>query len=30
MTPSGMQKLMNVYRCTFDELVKAESEAKNG
>jgi putative transcriptional regulator len=27
MTPSGLQKLMKVYRCTFEELVQAEIES---
>ncbi|MFN6537928.1 MAG: hypothetical protein RM021_016355 [Nostoc sp. EkiNYC01] len=29
MTPVGLQKLMRVYNCTFDELVKAEMEAED-
>ncbi|WP_199331720.1 helix-turn-helix transcriptional regulator [Aulosira sp. FACHB-615] len=29
MTPSGLQKLMKVYQCTFDELVQAEQESEN-
>lgn len=29
MTPVGLEKLMYVYNCTFDELVKAEIEAEN-
>ncbi len=29
MTAKGFQKLMEVYGCTFDELVQAESEVKN-
>jgi transcriptional regulator with XRE-family HTH domain len=28
MTPAGMAKLMEVYGCTFEELVAAESERK--
>jgi hypothetical protein len=28
MTPKGLQNLMQVYNCTFDELVKAEIEAE--
>jgi hypothetical protein len=27
MTPMGLQKLMSVYQCTFDELVEAEQES---
>lgn len=30
MTPLAMQKLMQVYNCSFDELVEAEKEASNG
>lgn len=26
MTPAGLQKLMQIYGCTFDELVQAEAE----
>lgn len=26
MTPKDMKKLMDVYKCTFDELVEAEEE----
>jgi transcriptional regulator with XRE-family HTH domain len=29
MTPVGLQRLMHVYNCTFEELVKAEIEAEN-
>ena len=29
MTPIGLQQLMKVYECTFDELVQAESEKDN-
>jgi putative transcriptional regulator len=29
MTPVGLKRLMDVYQCTFDELVQAEKEAKN-
>ena len=28
MTPSGLKRLMDVYQCTFDELVQAEAEVK--
>lgn len=28
MTPAGIQKLMNVYGCTFEELLEAEKAAK--
>lgn len=28
MTPSGIKRLMQVYNCTFEELVKAESMVK--
>lgn len=27
MTPVGLQKLMKVYQCTFEELVQAEQAA---
>ncbi|MEW5857477.1 MAG: helix-turn-helix transcriptional regulator [Cyanobacteriota bacterium] len=30
MTPSGIQRLMCVYNCTFDELVNAEMEVDLG
>ncbi|NEQ66476.1 MAG: helix-turn-helix transcriptional regulator [Symploca sp. SIO2D2] len=26
MTPLGIQKLMDVYKCSFDELLEAETE----
>jgi len=26
MTPKGLQKLMKIYSCTFEELIQAESE----
>ncbi|AUB43631.1 Excinuclease UvrABC, nuclease subunit (plasmid) [Nostoc flagelliforme CCNUN1] len=29
MTPVGLQKLMQVYNCTFDELVQAKLESEN-
>jgi hypothetical protein len=29
MTPVELQKLMQVYKCTFDELVQAELESEN-
>lgn len=29
MTPVGMQRLMEAYNCTFEELVQAEVEAKS-
>ncbi|PMB08208.1 transcriptional regulator [Fischerella thermalis CCMEE 5273] len=29
MTPAGLQKLMSVYNCTFEELVQAEMEAES-
>lgn len=29
MTPSKMKQLMKVYKCTFEELVKAEEEIPN-
>ena len=29
MTPAGLQRLMEVYGCTFEELVAAELEAKS-
>ncbi|MBW4598919.1 MAG: helix-turn-helix domain-containing protein [Calothrix sp. FI2-JRJ7] len=28
MTPMGIKKLMQVYRCTFEELVEAEKEVR--
>jgi len=30
MTPLSMQRVMKVYGCTFDELVKAEIEVERG
>ncbi len=27
MTPMGFEKLMKVYKCTFEELVQAQKEA---
>lgn len=29
MTPVGLQRLMKVYQCTFDELVHAEQESNS-
>jgi len=26
MTPKGLQKLMEIYDCTFEELIQAENE----
>lgn len=28
MTPTGLKRLMDVYQCTFDELVEAEKEVQ--
>lgn len=30
MTPASLKRLMEVYNCTFDELVQAEIEAEAG
>lgn len=29
MTPKGLQKLMEIYGCTFEELLQAERELEN-